>query len=98
MKFEKIKEGMTLYDVHTYKMGNTSMRSVGVWPVLVVSLDETYKSAKVVWNGNTHRQQTYYQRQREKLREVGPVLVKDGMRYRLQTREEKKAEKARGTP
>ena len=29
MKFEDIKLGITVYDVHSYRMGNTAERSMG---------------------------------------------------------------------
>lgn len=35
MKLEKMQAGITLYDVHRYKMGNTTMSTVGVWHVYV---------------------------------------------------------------
>lgn len=33
IKYEKIKEGDTLWNVRTHKMGNTTMRTVSVYAV-----------------------------------------------------------------
>jgi hypothetical protein len=56
IKFEKITPGMTLYDNHTTRMGNTMMRRMGEWRVQIVSMtpDGTYQSegAIVHWNSN----------------------------------------------
>ncbi len=42
MKFEKIKPGMVLLDIHSYRMGNTTMRQLGLWEVMVVSVDAAH--------------------------------------------------------
>lgn len=87
MKFERIKPGMVLYDVHSERMGNTTMRSVGVWPVHIVSVDADKRTAVVHWNVTFNRAQTYYERQLTRLREKKPQLVRDFMgRYRLARR------------
>jgi hypothetical protein len=92
MKFEKIEAGMVLYDVHSHKMGNTTIRSLGVWTVRVISVDKERKSARVSWNGN--REETYYRAQLEKLKAKPPVLVRTSFgAYRRQTKEEKAAAK-----
>ena len=61
IKFEKIKEGMVLYDRHTYVMGNTMLRSLGEWQVKILSVDPEKRQAVVSWNGN--RPETYYERE-----------------------------------
>lgn len=53
IKFEKIQAGMTLYDRHKYKMGNTTLRSIGEWSVRVLEVYCEKRQAKVSWNGNT---------------------------------------------
>jgi hypothetical protein len=52
IKFEKIQAGMTLYDRHRRKMGNTTMRTIGEWPVRVVEIDPVERRALISWNGN----------------------------------------------
>jgi len=93
MKFEQVKAGMTLYDVHRYRMGNTTIRTMGCWPVHVVSVDEKARTARVHWNVTFNPEQTYTERQLKKLRAERPLLVKTGFfgRERLATREEKRA-------
>jgi len=92
MKFEKIEAGMTLYDVHSYSMGNTYLRSIGVWPVKVISVDKEKGCAVVRWNGN--KEETYYRFALEKLKAKQPVLVRTAFgAYRRQTKEEKAAAK-----
>ena len=71
IKFEKIKEGMILYDVHKHKMGNTTMSSVGVWPVRIIELKDN--GAIVSWNHNEPQHWSRYQL--EKLRAKEPELV-----------------------
>lgn len=55
IKFEKIQPGMTLYDRHAYKMGNTTMRTLGQWTVSIIDVDPETQSANVRWNGNSPR-------------------------------------------
>ncbi len=49
MKFEKIKAGMTLYDVHSYGMGSTTVRSMGCWEVAIDSVNTEKRTAVVRW-------------------------------------------------
>ena len=60
IKYEKIQPGMTLLDIHSHRMGNTTMRQLGCWNVQVVSVDPTTRSAVVSWNGN--RPEVWYER------------------------------------
>lgn len=93
MKFEKIKAGMTLYDVHSQKMGNTTMRSVGVWFVQILSVDAEKRCATVIWNCNPPRVMS--ERKLSKLREKEPLLIRSSLgRSRLATRAEIAALKA----
>lgn len=91
MKFEKIKPGMTLYDVHSHKMGNTTMSSMGVWHVHVIEVHAETRSAIVSWNTNTPSR--WSERQLAKLREHKPMMISTGLGQRLATREEIKAAK-----
>lgn len=52
IKFEKITAGMRLYDRHSERMGNTTLRSIGEWGVRVRSVNPSDRSAVVSWNGN----------------------------------------------
>lgn len=69
MKFEKLKAGMVLYDRHKTIAGNTTMRVLGEWPVQILSVDAATRSAEVVWNGNSHRPATWYERRLAKLKD-----------------------------
>lgn len=55
IKFEKITEGMTLYDVHSTKMGNTTMSRLGLWEVYVREVDTEKRQVLASWNGNKSR-------------------------------------------
>lgn len=55
VKFDKITPGMTLLDIHSHLMGNTTMRELGCWSVLVVSIDAKARTAMCQWNGNPAR-------------------------------------------
>ncbi len=74
MKFERIKPGMTLYDVHSYRMGNTTIRSWGVWRVIVESVDAEKRTAVVRWN-EVNRPETWTALRVSKLREKEPEMV-----------------------
>ena len=89
MKFEKLAVGMTVYDVGKTQMGNTTIKTVSVWPVRIVSIDEKARSVVASWNFN--KPQTFYRRSIEKWREKEPVLIRSEMgRHRIATREEQK--------
>jgi len=60
VKFEKVKPGMVLYDRHKYRMGNTTIRSIGEWEVRVLEVDSEKRTALCSWNGN--RPETYFAR------------------------------------
>lgn len=94
MKFEKITPGMVLYDVHSYRMGNTTTRSLGTWTVKVLEVDAETRSARVSWNGNTP--QWYSERQFASLKDKKPVLIRTTFgAYRRPTREELKEIRAK---
>lgn len=55
VRLDKIEPGMVLLDIHSQKMGNTTMRRLGLWRVLVVSVDKEARTAMCSWNGNPAR-------------------------------------------
>lgn len=83
---------MTVYDVGTYRMGNTTARTVAVWPVFIESVDVEKGMVTARWNGNPP--ENYYANRFKSWRKNKPVLVKSGFGFRLQTREEQKATRA----
>lgn len=93
MKFEKLKPGMVVYDVGSGRLGNTTLRTVRVWEVKIISVDETRREVTASWNTNTPR--TYTERSYKQWREKRPMLVGTLMGgYRLANREEIKAARA----
>lgn len=50
IKFDKVKPGMVLLDIHSGPMGNTTMREWGCWKVRIIAVDTN--GATVSWNGN----------------------------------------------
>ena len=90
MKLEKLKPGMVVYDVGRSKMGNTTIRTVGVWRVRIVSVDMDTRRVMASWNSNPPK--TFYPREVAKWREKEPLLIRSAFgRARLATREEIKA-------
>lgn len=87
MKIENLKPGQTVYDAHRHTMGNTTMRTMGVWDVRIISVDLEKGIVEYSWNGNEPRK--YYGRT-VKWRANKPVLV-GTISKRLATRAEIKA-------
>lgn len=77
IKIESIKPGDVLLDVHSTRMGNTTMRRLGVWSVEVVSIDVTNRCARVRWNGN--REETWYGARLRRLRRFAPEWLSSGL-------------------
>ena len=75
IKFEKIKPGMVLYDVHTYRRGNTTLRSYGEWEVDIIEVYPETRSASVRWNGN--RPEVWREKQLNGLRAKPTEMVRD---------------------
>ena len=98
MKLESLKPGMVVYDVGTYRMGNTTMRSVGVWPVRIVEIDMEKRIVVASWNGNPPKR--FVSSEATRWRKNEPLIIRSPMgRARLATREEIKAAKeAKGKP
>ena len=76
MTFDKLKPGMIVYDVQRYRMGNTTLRSVGVWKVRIISVDVETKTVIASWNHN--RPEKYRRRVWEKWRLKEPKLIDTG--------------------
>lgn len=87
MKIESLQPGMTVYAVHSYRMGNTTLRSVGVWPVRIVSVDADAGTVEAIWNGNPAKK--FFQHSWSKWRAKEPALVRTAFgAYRLAKRGE----------
>jgi hypothetical protein len=76
IKFDKIEPGMILLDIHSYRMGNSTMRELGLWRVRIISVDKETQTAMVSWNGNPPKK--WYRFELEKL------YVKETNKYREQ--------------
>jgi hypothetical protein len=93
MKFEKLRPGMVVYDVHKRQMGNIKISTVGVWSVRIISVDAENQRVTAVWNGNPAK--TFPRHEAEKWRGKEPLTIRMAMgNYRLATREELKAARA----
>ena len=89
MKIESFHREMIVYDVHSHFMGNTKMRTVGVWTVRIISIDLEKQIVVASWNGNEPRH--YHKRSWSKWRFKRPVLITNSCgQSRLATREELK--------
>ena len=96
MKIEKIKPDMTVYDCHSQKMGNTTVRSLGIWTVKIVSVDVEKRVVRARWNGNEER--SYFQSSYSKWTEKKPILIRTHVGgWRKMTKEEKAAAKIKST-
>ena len=49
---EKIQPGQILYDYHSVRAGNTTIRKEGHWFVEVIEVDLKNRKALCSWNGN----------------------------------------------
>lgn len=67
---------MILLDIHSQSAGNTTMRRLGCWKVIVKSVDPIKRTAVVSWNGNAD--QTWPARHLERL------YTKETKAYRAQ--------------
>ena len=55
IKIESLKAGDVLYDVHSERAGNTTMRREGCWECYVRAVDPSGKWIEISWNGNPAR-------------------------------------------
>lgn len=58
VRFDKVEPEMELLDIHSYRMGNSSMRRLGLWCVRVISVDKEARTAMCSWNSNPARRYT----------------------------------------
>ncbi len=77
MKITDLAAGLTVYDVHSEYMGNTILRSLGVWPIYIVQVDRDNNKVLAKWNGNEAR--WYFEGQFKKWKVKKPELVRDCM-------------------
>jgi hypothetical protein len=77
VKFECIKTGDILYDCHRRKCGNSTISELGVWKVVVQSVDFSNMHAMVSWNGNPAK--VYEASHFRSLRRFPPEWVKPGL-------------------
>lgn len=75
IKFDSIVAGDRLIDVHSYRMGNTTMRCLGLWYVDVISVDAERRSAVVRWNSN--RPETWHESRLKRLHRKPPKKYTD---------------------
>ena len=87
MKIDALKPGMTVFDVHKAKAGNTSLRRWGVWTVTIVSVEGMSGTVFASWNGNPPRR--FYEKSIRKWKKEAPHMVGDGLSRRPETRLEK---------
>ena len=81
IKFEKITPGMTLFDIHRERAGNTTMTRLGCWEVKVRSVDAEKRTAVVSWNGN--REEVWYAQRLQRLyAQKPPSYLKEAERRR----------------
>ena len=55
-----LKPGDVVFDAHMQTMGNTTMRRLGVWRVIIKEVDVEHETVVASWNGNAPRK--YYAR------------------------------------
>lgn len=77
MIFKKLSIGKRVWSVETYKMGNTTLRSVGVYEVVVTGIDPVHFRIEARWNGNEPR--WYGRKTWQKWREKKPELEMTGV-------------------
>jgi hypothetical protein len=75
IKFERIKAGDVLYDCRREGMGNTTMSRWACWPVKIISVDPSTRTAMVRWNSNAP--QKYYGYQLVRLSRTEPKVYRD---------------------
>lgn len=50
-----LKPGDVVFDAHKHQMGNTTMRELGVWRVVIKEVDVPNNTVLASWNGNAPR-------------------------------------------
>ena len=62
----KVKVGQKLYDRHSYRQGNTTIRAEGEWQVMVVEID--LEKGRVLCSWNFNKPTWYYYSKFKKLK------------------------------
>lgn len=87
MKYDSLQVGKTYYTVTRTKMGNTTISTVSIQPVVVISCDSVKETVVASWNGNEAR--TYGASAYGKWRMKKPVTIQSAFgSVRLATRAE----------
>jgi hypothetical protein len=55
IKTNSVKVGDILHDVHTYKMGNTTITAEGHWLIRVTAVADDGSWAEASWNSNKRK-------------------------------------------
>ncbi|EIC1587089.1 hypothetical protein K9692_004528 [Escherichia coli] len=85
MKISALSAGQLVYSVEKTTMGNTSLKTISVYPVTVTEVRET--SVMASWNGNAPRR--FSEAAVKKWKVEKPVLVSNGFgTKRLATKDE----------
>lgn len=88
MKFSGLKAGMTIYDIQSGRMRNTTMTTLRLYEVHVLELDAEKERAFASWNTNAPK--WYSAEQIKGWKKNKPLLIRSPMgSYRKATKEEK---------
>ena len=86
MKISQLEVGMSVWSVSRVNMGNTTLKTVVVHPVLIVEVHANHVIA--TWNGNAPRR--FGESVVKGWKKEKPLLIREGFgQMRLATREEK---------
>jgi hypothetical protein len=88
MEISKLTVGQMLFAVSKQKMGNTTLNTTAVHPVVITSIAEDGKSFEASWNNN-RAQKHYGVPPSWKAKKPYIVHSMNGWRARLATKEEK---------
>lgn len=83
ISIQNLQAGMTVYDVHRTRMGNTTMKTWGEWPVFIAEVGDKWVIAR--WNGNPARK---YFGTKFKWKKNKTIFISFGMSKRPATRQE----------
>ena len=88
MEISKLTIGQKLFAVSKQQMGNTTIRTTAVHPVVITAIAEDGRSFEASWNGNRATQH-YKVPSNWKAKKPYIVQSMSGYRARLATKEEK---------
>lgn len=93
MKISSLTVGQEVYDVHSCRMGNTTIRTMGCWTVRIKEVDPEGRFVVASWNHNAPEK--FWAGSVKKWRAKKPIFIKSGLfGQRLATRAEIKAMQA----